>query len=244
MDSIIENITFLPCNPANCGGKRKKEDILYLVYHYTGNDGDTARSNAVYYANTVVEASAHYFVDDDSVYQSVGDLTVAWAVGGTKWADCAQTGGGKLHGIVTNANSISIEMCDTCRDGTIRASDRTLDNAVALGRLLMERYNIPLEHVVRHFDVTGKHCPAYFMDNAVWGLFKSQLVEEEVMEKKYQTLEEIKKEAPWAYDTVKKLVSIRALRGDGEGLDLSLDMLRLLVINDRAGAYRYEVKTE
>lgn len=56
--------------------------------------------------------------------------------------------------------------------------------------------------------------------------------------KRYQKLEEIQTEAPWAVDTVRKLIERGALRGDGVGLDLSADMLRLLVINDRAGLYQ------
>lgn len=61
--------------------------------------------------------------------------------------------------------------------------------------------------------------------------------EDEDMEKRYQTIEEIKSAAPWAVNTVEKLVAADLLHGDDGGLDLSRDMLRLLVINDRAGLY-------
>ena len=145
------------------------------MYHYTGNDGDTATANAAYYRDNIVQASAHYFVDDREIVQSVADEEIAWAVGGRKWKDCAQTGGGTLHGVVTNANSISIEMCGTLGDGSRRASETTLRNAAALGRRLMARYGIPIERVVRHFDVTGKYCPAYLMDAAAWSEFKRRL---------------------------------------------------------------------
>ena len=56
-------------------------------------------------------------------------------------------------------------------------------------------------------------------------------------EQRYNTLPEIERNCPWALPTVKKLISIQAILGDGSGLDLSRDMLRLLVINDRAGCY-------
>jgi N-acetylmuramoyl-L-alanine amidase CwlA len=237
MNEIIEKIAYVPCNAANHGGRRDKSAIKYLVYHYTGNDGDTAMANAKYYAEAKVEASAHYFVDDTSVVQSVGDLTVAWAVGGKKWADCDETGGGTMHGIVTNTNSLSIEMCDTHRDGEIMASPETQENALALGRMLMDRYGIPIENVVRHFDVTGKYCPRYFMDNDKWAAFKARLTDEEDDVKRYNTIQEIEKEAPWAAPTVNKLIANGCLNGTGTGLDLSMDMLRLLVINDRAGCY-------
>lgn len=61
---------------------------------------------------------------------------------------------------------------------------------------------------------------------------------EENRMKRYQTLDEIKKEAPWAMETVETLTRAGALGGNGEGLDLSLDMLRVFTVNDRMGLYR------
>ena len=240
----LNNIPLILCHPSNHGGNRAAEDIKYLVYHYTGNDGDTAKNNCLYYQNTVVQASAHYFVDDDGAIQSVPDLTAAWAVGGKKWSDCNKTGGGTLFGKVTNRNSISIEMCDTQHNGVRMASEKTLANAAELGRMLMEKYRIPIDRVIRHFDVTGKHCPAYFMDNAAWNTFKARLAPEKesepMEEKRYQTLDEIKARTPWAYPTIKKLADKGYIKGDYAGFDLTVDMMRLLVINDRAGCYGKE----
>ena len=62
--------------------------------------------------------------------------------------------------------------------------------------------------------------------------------EEEDDMKCYNTIEEIKKDAPWALDTVNKLVERKALGGNGTGLDLSEDMLRAFVVNDRMGVYK------
>lgn len=161
--------------PGNHGGARAAFQIRYLVLHYTGNNGDTAAANAAYFQSNVVKASAHYFVDDTTVFQSVPDLTTAWSVGGTKWTDCAATGGGTMYGKITNANSLSVELCGTAGDGACGASEATLANAAALCRELMDRYSIPIENVYRHFDVTGKHCPAYMMDALVWQTFKTRL---------------------------------------------------------------------
>ena len=86
---------------------RNAQAIKYIVIHYTGNDGDTAQANAKYYASTVVKSSAHYFVDANSVYQSVPDLRVAWAVGGGKYPSCPQTGGGTLYNICRNTKASS-----------------------------------------------------------------------------------------------------------------------------------------
>jgi N-acetylmuramoyl-L-alanine amidase CwlA len=182
----------------------------------------------------VVSASAHYFVDDDSVTQSVPDLFTAWSVGGTKWKDCATTGGGTMYGKITNANSISVEMCDTLRNGTVKASEQTMANTASLVKDLMKKYNIDIDHVYRHFDVTGKHCPAYFMNASAWAEFKARLKDGDTVPN-YKTLNDI---PSWAKPTVEKLIAHGSLKGDANGeLNLDRNMLRLLVINDREGCY-------
>lgn len=162
-------------NSGNYGGSRNASQIRYLVYHYTGNDGDRAANNAKYFQNNIVKTSAHYFVDDTTVWRSVPDLKVAWSVGGSKYANAHKTGGGTMYGVITNTNSLSIEMCDTIRNGVYQASEATLANAAALGRALMEKYDIPIENVYRHFDVTGKHCPSYLVNAQKWAEFKKRL---------------------------------------------------------------------
>lgn len=179
---ILDSVKVIPCHPKNRGGTRPASAIRYLVFHYTANDGDWAVNNVRYYQNNVVKASAHYFVDDRSIYQSVEDLGIAWAVGGKKWNDCGKTGGGSLFLMANNYNTISIELCDTRRDGNVMATEATLERAEELGRALMEKYDIPVERVIRHFDVNGKHCPAYFMDNERWAAFKERLRGEEEMD--------------------------------------------------------------
>lgn len=150
----------------NYGAKRSTSSIKWIVMHYTANDGDTDTGNANYFATGYRGASAHYFVDDDSITRSVPDNYVAWSVGGAKWDDCGKTGGGKYYGQCNNSNSISIEMCDTVRDGRIDVTDKTLRNAANLCRSLMYKYNIDINHVICHFDVNGKHCPDF--NNGAW----------------------------------------------------------------------------
>ena len=150
----------------NYGAWRNTANIKWIVMHYTANDGDTDTGNANYFATRYRGASAHYFVDDDSITRSVPDNYVAWSVGGAKWDDCGKTGGGKYYGQCNNSNSISIEMCDTIRDGRIDVSDKTLKNAANLCRSLMYKYNIDINHVICHFDVNGKHCPDF--NNGAW----------------------------------------------------------------------------
>ena len=60
---------------------RGKGDIQYLVIHFTANDGDTAQNNADYFAREDISTSAHYFVDENEVWQSVADHDIAWHCG-------------------------------------------------------------------------------------------------------------------------------------------------------------------
>lgn len=149
-------------NKKNYGASRALSAIKYIVIHYTANDGDTDENNGKYFANNIVKASAHYFVDDDSVTQSVPDNYVAWSVGGKKYSNCAITGGGKYYGKCTNTNSISIELCDAVKNGVVYPSAKTIENALELAKDLMQKYNVPQANVIRHFDVNGKGCPAYW----------------------------------------------------------------------------------
>ena len=165
---------------ANSGNYKKgrTNKIRYIVIHYTANNGDTAKGNAEYYANAVLGASAHYFVDEgDTIYQSVLDCDTAWAVGGTSKY---------IHPECRNANSISIELCSRNWNGKDKPAtdsgwyfkEETINNAVKLTKELMEKYNIPIENVIRHYDVWGKICPAPFVNNPkAWENFKEKLVE-------------------------------------------------------------------
>lgn len=160
-------------NRANYGSKRDISKIKYLVIHYTSNDGDSDEANAKYFANNVVKASAHYFVDDDSVTNSVPDDYVAYSVGGK-----CQSNHHPMYQVITNSNSLSIEMCDTNKNGVVEITDKTLENTYALARALMNKYNIDINHVYRHYDVNGKLCPNCngLLDDAIWNNFKNNIV--------------------------------------------------------------------
>lgn len=151
-------------NKKNYGNFRSTSNIKYIVIHYTGNNGDTDENNGKYFANNIVQASAHYFVDSDSITQSVPDNHVAWSVGGKKY----NNSGGKLYGKCTNSNSISIELCDDVLNGVVYPSAKTIENALELICNLMNKYSIPKENVIRHYDVNGKSCPAYWVDDNKW----------------------------------------------------------------------------
>lgn len=159
-------------NKQNYGGVRPLNAIKYLVYHYTGNNGDSDESNGRHFHDHIVKASAHYFTDDDSVTQSVPDNYVAYSVGGK-----CQSRHHPLYKICTNSNSISIEMCDCYKNGKVEITEKTLENAIELGKMLMKKYNIPIERVIRHYDVNGKACPNCnnLLSDKAWNAFKSRL---------------------------------------------------------------------
>lgn len=168
-------------NRKNFGNKRTLNSDSYIAIHYTANDGDTDENNGKYFQNNVTKSSANYFVDSDSITESVKPEYTAYAVGGKKY----NTAGGKYYGKVTNLNSISIELCDDVRNGVIYPSAKTIANAIELVEMLMKKYKIPKSHVIRHYDVTGKPCPAYWVDDKKW---KSEFwdkigVDDEVVEK-------------------------------------------------------------
>lgn len=145
-------------NKANYGGKRALSSVKWIVIHYTANDGDTDENNGKYFHNNVVKASSNYFVDSDSITECVPDEYAAYAVGGSKYNNA----GGKYYGKCTNSNSISIELCDDVKDGKIYPSAKTIENAIAFTKLKMKEFGINADHVIRHYDVNGKLCPAYW----------------------------------------------------------------------------------
>lgn len=171
------NIKVNLSNRGNYGSQRSTSNIKYIVIHYTGNDGDSDEGNANYFKN-IRNASAHYFVDDDSVTQSVPDNYTAWSVGGNKYPSCEESGGGKWYGKCTNTNSISIELCDSVKNGVYDFTENTLKQAAELVKQLMAKYNVPIENVIRHFDVVGKICPLPFVrEPKQWEAFKNRLVD-------------------------------------------------------------------
>ena len=143
-------------NRKNYGSIRTS--IKYIVIHYTSNDGDSDEGNSNYFKNNIVNASAHYFVDNDSITQAVPDNYIAYHCGANSYK----------HSECRNSNSIGIELCDSVKDGVIYPDKNTIINAIELTKHLMKKYNIPKENVIRHYDVTGKHCPVYWVNDSKW----------------------------------------------------------------------------
>lgn len=210
--------------------KGRKQSVEYIVVHYTANNGDTAQGNGNYFAQANRNASAHYFVDENTIVQSVLDNDTAWHCGAKSYR----------HEKCRNDNSIGVEMCsEKDSNGQYYINEQTQNTAIVLVKTLMEKYNIPLENVLRHYDVTGKMCPEPFVRNQVqWLDFKQKLTEQKEVQEEmvYNYIDENMPD--WAKPTVQKLIAKGALKGDEKGqLMLTGTMLRLFVIHDRMGVY-------
>ena len=220
---------FVSCDPSNYRAGRT-QPVRYIVMHYTANNGDTARNNCDYYHRVGgLQASAHYFVDEHGAMQSVLECDTAWHCGARAY----------WHPECRNGNSIGIEMCSRKRaDGSYYIKPETVANAAALAREIMQRYGIDTEHVVRHYDVTGKRCPMPWVDDpAQWAAFLAMLTPEHPNEEEEEDMVRYNKidDVPdWAQDTVRALMDAGALQGDEHGcIDLSRDMIRGMVIGKR-----------
>ena len=146
----------------------KGRSIKYLAIHFTaGSSSIGGRAMNVKRTFETSPASADFCVDDRDIVQFNPDLKsyYCWAVGDAKKQS---TGGAKFSGLATNNNTISIEICSSCKSGYLTSvpnhegwyfTEDALNNAVKLAKFLMKQYGITIGHVVRHYDITGKLCP-------------------------------------------------------------------------------------
>ena len=170
MNKINRMISNYNYNPGNISR------IKYIVIHYVGALGG-AQENCAYYGGGNRGASAHYFVGfAGEIWQCVEDQNIAWHCGASSYK----------HPECRNANSIGIEMCVRKKNAaSLGATDKdwyfegaTVQSAIELTRYLMKKYNIPADHVIRHYDVTGKICPNPYVYNTgtyTWDAFKKAI---------------------------------------------------------------------
>ena len=223
-----------PCNAGNYQ-RGRDQPVSYLVIHYVGASGG-AKDNAVYYRGAAgVGASAHYFVGHASegaaVYASVPEGDTAW--------HCGRKDGKYKHPQCRNANSIGIELC--CHQdagGSWYFDPETVDAAVELARDIMARYGIPIDHVLRHYDVTGKVCPApYVNDPTAWEGFLARLEVPEKEEDEDMTIYHWFADMPdWARPSAEKAYQKGILSADATGAVSVYEVnLQALVWMDRLG---------
>lgn len=149
------------------------EQINGIVIHYTANPGSTAQNNRDYFEGLKdsheTKVSSHFVVGiEGEIVQCIPSSEIAYASNSR------------------NSDTLSIECCHP--DETGKFTDATYTSLVCLTGWLCYRFNLTSEDVIRHYDVTGKICPKYYVDHPeAWEQFKTdvgeqiKVVEQEVL---------------------------------------------------------------
>ena len=125
---------------------KKLEDIENIVIHYVGNPGSTAQQNRDWYANPESEVSSHFLVGlEGEVIQCI-PLDEFSAASNQR-----------------NKDTISIEVCHP--DETGKFNDASYSALVKLTAWLLSESGLMPDDVIRHYDITGKDCPRYFVQH-------------------------------------------------------------------------------
>lgn len=137
------------------------EQVNYIAIHYTANPGSTAMSNRNYFENLATtqenKVSSHFVVGlEGEVVQCIPTSEMSYATNSR------------------NVDTISIECCHP--DETGQFNTATYDSAVKLTAWLCTRFGLTSDQVIRHYDVTGKDCPKYYVENPdAWIQMKSDI---------------------------------------------------------------------
>lgn len=234
----------------------RKEKIRYIVVHDTGNSsaGADAGSHFNYFNNGNRGSSADIFVDDTSVWY-VNDYTKYYS-----W----HCGDGKGRYGITNSNSIGVEMCINL-DGNY--TETLKNTAAVVRELMEElnipENRVVRHYDASRKNCPGSMNKGNWK---IWNEFKLMIKEsEELTVTQYEELKQaitdltetvkilavevaelknpmiynyVDDNMPdWVKPTIQKLVDKGILKGDENGLNLTDELLRILVINDRAGVY-------
>ncbi len=162
-------------------GNKKK----YIAVHYLGVVGQN-------HDLSPDGSGAHFYIYwDGTIYQRCSLDAIVWAVGTAGYYT-------QKHPEARNANTISIEMCCKCDGNSASAEDKkwyftkeTQKACVWLVQKLMKENGIPVENVLRHYDIVNKTCPAPYVHNNkyktawTWDEFKSRLTGEQAAEEEW-----------------------------------------------------------
>ena len=130
------------------------EGVRNIVIHYVANPGSTAQQNRDYYASRSSDVSSHFVIGlKGEIIQCI---------------PLHEKSSASNH---RNKDTISIEVCHPDESG--KFTDETYDSLVKLTVWLCEVCGLDSSDIIRHYDITGKQCPLYFVthENA-WERFK------------------------------------------------------------------------
>ena len=152
----------LVINPYSRSGE-KQGSIQYIVVHWVGNANTSAMANRNYFNSLAythsTSASSHYIIGlEGEIIRCIPDDEVAFHSGSYSM----------------NRKSIGIENCHPDWEG--KFNDNTYNSLVELCAELCEQYGISINNVIRHYDVTGKNCPKYYVEHEDdWEQFKQDV---------------------------------------------------------------------
>ena len=134
------------------------EALNAVVIHYIGNPGTTAQNNRDYFNNPETQVSAHFVVGlEGEILQCV---------------PLHEKSSASNH---RNSDTISIEVCHPDESGVF--TDATYAALVRLTAWLCTECDLDAEQIIRHYDVTGKNCPKWFVeDENAWTAFKADVM--------------------------------------------------------------------
>ncbi len=131
-------------NPSRRGEKLEK--VADLVVHYVANPGTSAQANRNYFASEDTDTSSHFIVGlQGEVIQCI---------------PLDEKSSASNH---RNRDTVSIEVCHP--DETGEFSPETKKSLVELLAWLCEKFGLDKDHIIRHYDVTGKMCPLYYVEH-------------------------------------------------------------------------------
>lgn len=154
------DVQLLTVNPYSRPGE-ESERITGIVMHYTANPGSEAISNRNYFEglkdNHATRASSHFVIGlDGEIIQCIPTWEVAYASN------------------ERNSDTVSIECCHPDDSGAF--NKKTYKSMVELTAWLCLKFDLSEKDVIRHYDVTGKNCPKYFVeDEDAWNQFKKDV---------------------------------------------------------------------
>ncbi len=158
-DYVKEDL--LPVNEfSRCGDKLTQ--VNAVVIHYVGNPNTTAWQNRSYFEN--LATSGETSASSNLIVGLEGEALLCVPL--DEVAYCSND---------RNYDTVSIEFCHPAADG--KPTQETYDTLVKLTAWLCDLYGLDAqEDVIRHYDVTGKQCPMYFVENeAEWTQFKADV---------------------------------------------------------------------
>ena len=130
----------------------KLSEINGIVVHYVGNPGTTAQQNRNYFeglkdqtGSNQISVSSNFIIGMEGPAIESGELE------------------GDEDAPARNSDTVSIECCHPGKDG--RFTEETYASLVRLTAWLCRELDLKPKDVIRHYDITEKACPKYFVDH-------------------------------------------------------------------------------